>query len=83
MSNKYLDIIETLWLTEQLSVYPEGCITENSIEKIVNLTPFIVLGLHNEITEATDQVEERLHFINDIQNAINVIDDRMADWGGF
>ena len=81
MNNTYLDIIETLWLTEHINMYPEGSIPESSIENIIELTPFIVLGLNSEIMEASDQVEERLHLINDIQNAINIIDDRKAGWG--
>lgn len=83
MNNSYVDIIETLWLTEHLNLYSEDFKLESSLRSIIELTPFIVIGLNPEITEASDQVEERLHLIKDLQNAINIIDDSKAGWGVF
>ncbi len=81
MNNKYIDIIETLWLTEHIGLYTDSNEMESCIKSIVELTPFLLIGLNNEITEASDQVEGRLDLINDVQNAINIIDDRKASWG--
>ncbi len=81
MNNLYFDIIETVWLTEHLSLYADSNEMESCIKNIVELTPFLEIGLNSEIMEASDQVEERLHLINDIQNTINLIDDRKAHWG--
>ena len=83
MNNTYVDIIETLWIAEHLNLYQDDSKLESSLRSIIELTPFIFIGLNPEIIEASDQVEERLHLINDLQNAINIIDDSKAGWGVF
>ena len=78
MNNLHFSIMETLWILKKADLNSLGETNDRGILNIIELVPYIEIGLGSDLLLTSYKIEQRLNYINNRSKIISNIGNTIA-----
>ena len=78
MNNLHFSIMETLWILKKADLNSLGETNDKGILNIIELVPYIGIGLGSDLLLTSYKIEQRLNYINNRSKIISNIGNTIA-----
>ena len=78
MNNLHFSIMETLWILKKADLNSLGETNDRGILNIIELVPYIEIGLGSDLLLTSYKIEQRLNYINNRSKIISSIGNTIA-----
>ena len=78
MNNLHFSLMETLWILKKADLNSLGETNDRGILNIIELVPYIGIGLGSDLLLTSYKIEQRLNYINNRSKIISNIGNTIA-----